>query len=76
MTATPWFPCDPLDCASDRLLVLGNIDKVGVLGEFKVIWLNDVATLGLDGTVVSRGRSVGGRGAGPGFINWSAEYTL
>lgn len=31
--------------------------------------------LGL-GVRLSRGRSVGGRGAGPGFMNWPAAYAL
>lgn len=28
------------------------------------------------GVRAKRGRSVGGRGAGPGFMNWSREYML
>ena len=28
------------------------------------------------GVRLRRGRSVGGRGAGPGFMNWSLEYML
>jgi len=28
------------------------------------------------GVRARRGRSVGGRGAGPGFMNWSREYML
>jgi hypothetical protein len=28
------------------------------------------------GVRARRGRSVGGRGAGPGFMNWSREYIL
>lgn len=28
------------------------------------------------GVRLRRGRSVGGRGAGPGFMNWSLEYIL
>lgn len=57
---------------SDGLLVLGNSERLppelGVLGEFSVIWLNELATLLLVGSV-NLGRSVGGRGAGPGFMN-------
>lgn len=57
--------------------MLGNSDRlavVGVLGESMFIWPNDVATPEVLAARLSLGRSVGGRGAGPGFINWSAEY--
>lgn len=60
------------------LLVFGNKEilpaEVGVLGELTVIWLKEVDTLGELVGRLRRGRSVGGRGAGPGFMNWSDEY--
>ena len=61
------------------MLVLGKSDKlalVGVLGEFNDIWLNEVAVLLLLVGSVNLGRSAGGRGAGPGFMNWSGVYML
>jgi hypothetical protein len=70
MTATPPRPLWLVFvCERDNELVLGNIERLGVLGEFKLIWLNDVATLEEVGILLSLGRSTGGRGAGPGFIN-------
>ena len=54
----------------DRLLVLGNMESVGVetVGELRFIRSKVVATSAVTGEF-SRGRSVGGRGAGPGFMN-------
>ena len=65
------------------LLVLGKSDRLadpGVVGELRLIWLKDVAVLEEEEGVVGRvsfGRSAGGgRGAGPGFMNWSEAYML
>lgn len=52
----------------------------GVVGELRLIWLKEVevALLDVEGLVgrLSLGRSAGGRGAGPGFMNWSEVYMV
>ena len=55
----------------DRLLVLGKMESVGVeaVGELRFIRSKVVATSEVVTGEFSRGRSVGGRGAGPGFMN-------
>ena len=80
MTATP--PCPDwlvFVCVRDGVLVFGNNDKLadpGVLGESKLIWLKEATVFEELAGKFSFGRSASGRGAGPGFMNWSGEYIL
>lgn len=59
--------------------MLGKSDRLpdpGVEGELKLIWPKEVAVLEGSVGMFNLGRSAGGRGAGPGFMNWSVVYML
>lgn len=45
-------------------------------GEWRLVCDMFPGTLIVEGMSPKRGRSVGGRGAGPGFMNWLGPYIL
>ena len=52
----------------DRMLVPERVDAGYRLGSECIEWLPGIPVV--EGIVFRRGLSVGGRGAGPGFMNW------
>lgn len=79
MTATPFWDWLVLVWARVGVLVFGKSDRLadpGVEGELRLIWLKELAVLAESVGRLSFGRSAGGRGAGPGFINWSEVYMV
>lgn len=79
MTATPFWDWLVLVWARVGVLVFGKSDRLadpGVEGELILIWLKEFAVLAESVGRLSFGRSAGGRGAGPGFMNWSEVYMV
>src|SRR5690349_10325182 len=78
LTATPPRPSVLLDCW--RAIGREMVEPVYV--EVAVLRMGEIAILAMLpgrlalGVRFNRGRSVGGRGAGPGFMNWPDEYIL